>query len=192
MTLLRNHTLPPPLPRPLSADPFPATTKWDAAAETISSGAHPLSSGDTNFGHTRDIRHGGYTGMFLSKPADHSLPRLRFDDLCGAKAPSNTPLVCLQNFPHPLSRMKNVRDTRPSSIAIRNYLSYIIVNEYTYTGLSNVFNRFRKEKLGLPPVRLGNSGATLLDFHNVRKHAPPPGIHPIPPLFGLLECTCSF
>lgn len=74
----------------------------------------------------------------------------------------------LQNYPHPLSRMQNVRDTRPSSVAIRNYLSYIVVNEYTYTGLSNIFNRFRKEKLHLAPIRYGNSGATLLDFHSVR------------------------
>ena len=60
-----------------------------------------------------------------------------------------------------------MRDTRPSSIAIRNYLSYIIVNEYTYTGLSSIFNSFRKEVLDLPPIRMGNSGATLLDAHNV-------------------------
>lgn len=73
----------------------------------------------------------------------------------------------MQNFPHPLSRIQNVRDTRPSSIAIRNYLSYIVVNEYTYTGLSSIFNRFRQEKLELSPIRYGNSGATLLDFHDV-------------------------
>ena len=60
-----------------------------------------------------------------------------------------------------------MRDTRPSSVAVRNYLSYIVVNEYTYTGLSNIFNRFRKEILHLPPIRYGNSGATLLDFHSV-------------------------
>ena len=73
----------------------------------------------------------------------------------------------LQNYPHPLARIQNVRDTRPSSVAIRNYLSYVVVNEFTYTGLSNVFNRFRKEVLGLAPIRYGNSGATLLDAHDV-------------------------
>ena len=73
----------------------------------------------------------------------------------------------LQAFPHPLARIKNVRDSRPSSIAMRNYLSYLVVNEYTYTGLFSIFSTFRTEKLGLEPIRFGSSGATLLDAHDV-------------------------
>lgn len=76
----------------------------------------------------------------------------------------------LQNFPHPLARIRNVRDKRPSSIAVRNYLSYLVVNEYTYAGVSGIINRFRRKVLELPPIRMGNSGATIIDAHRVSTH----------------------
>lgn len=100
------------------------------------------------------------------------------------KAP---PAVCLQYFPQPLARLNHVEDSR--MIGIRNYLSYLAVDDFTWAGLGEcmhwdrratnfgssqaplqcnmaltlavlaaviIFNKFRVEKLGLAPIRLGN------------------------------------
>eukprot|EP00891_Asterochloris_glomerata_P004480 jgi/Astpho2/4480/e_gw1.00067.94.1_t len=57
-------------------------------------------------------------------------------------------------FPQPLARLNHVEDSR--MIGIRNYLSYLAVDDFTWAGLVIIFNKFRVEKLGLAPIRLGN------------------------------------
>ncbi|KAL0052666.1 hypothetical protein WJX82_005636 [Trebouxia sp. C0006] len=68
-------------------------------------------------------------------------------------------------FPHPLARLNAVKDTRAAGY--RNYLSYMAVDEFTYTGLVHVINKFRVKTLGLEPLRLGNKGPHLLAAHQV-------------------------
>ncbi|KAL3162062.1 hypothetical protein ABBQ38_009126 [Trebouxia sp. C0009 RCD-2024] len=68
-------------------------------------------------------------------------------------------------FPHPLARLNAIKDTRMAGY--RNYLSYMAVDEFTYTGLVHVINKFRVKTLGLVPVRLGNKGPHLLAAHQV-------------------------
>ncbi|KAA6419998.1 MAG: UDP-Glycosyltransferase superfamily isoform 1 [Trebouxia sp. A1-2] len=73
-------------------------------------------------------------------------------------------------FPHPLARLNAVKDTRAAGY--RNYLSYMAVDEFTYTGLVHVINKFRVKSLGLEPVRLGNKGPHLLAAHQLPAMTP--------------------
>ncbi|KAK9830159.1 hypothetical protein WJX72_010056 [[Myrmecia] bisecta] len=68
-------------------------------------------------------------------------------------------------FPHPLARLNNVKSSR--LIGLRNYLSYIAVNELLYSGMSGIFRRFRTETLGLTPLRAGHRAADLVTAHDV-------------------------
>lgn len=42
-------------------------------------------------------------------------------------------VVAVQAFPHPLARLNAIKDTRVAGY--RNYLSYMAVDEFTYTGM---------------------------------------------------------
>lgn len=55
------------------------------------------------------------------------------------KAP---PAVCLQYFPQPLARLNHVEDSR--MIGIRNYLSYLAVDDFTWAGLGECMHRDRR------------------------------------------------
>lgn len=77
----------------------------------------------------------------------------------------NFVLPWMQTFPHPLSRLKAHPHDKHQK-AVRNWMSYSVVNDFTYTGLSMMFNRFRK-KLHLAPIRTGNNGADILTEHKV-------------------------
>lgn len=68
-------------------------------------------------------------------------------------------------FPHPLARLNELKDSRRAGL--RNYLSYMAVDEFTYTGLVHVINKFRTKTLELEPIRLGNKGPHLLAAHEV-------------------------
>ena len=41
--------------------------------------------------------------------------------------------MAVQAFPHPLARLNAIKDTRAAGY--RNYLSYMAVDEFTYTGM---------------------------------------------------------
>lgn len=41
--------------------------------------------------------------------------------------------MAMQAFPHPLARLNAIKDTRVAGY--RNYLSYMAVDEFTYTGM---------------------------------------------------------
>ena len=62
------------------------------------------------------------------------------------KAPS---AVCLQYFPQPLARLNHVEDSR--MIGIRNYLSYLAVDDFTWAGLGEcVHTETRKSQTSDP------------------------------------------
>ena len=50
--------------------------------------------------------------------------------------------VCLQYFPQPLARLNHVEDSR--MIGIRNYLSYLAVDDFTWAGLGECMHRDRR------------------------------------------------
>lgn len=60
-------------------------------------------------------------------------------------------------FPHPLANLSYAKRT-PS----KNKMSYSIVDALTWSGLGDLCNSFRKNKLGLEPI-LGTGGRSLLD-----------------------------
>ena len=47
--------------------------------------------------------------------------------------------MALQAFPHPLARLNAIKDTKVAGY--RNYLSYMAVDEFTYTGTSGAGTR---------------------------------------------------
>eukprot|EP01034_Spumella_vulgaris_P030699 gene30699-37953_t len=65
-------------------------------------------------------------------------------------------------FPHPLSNMGF--DSQWSN---QNYYSYLLVDEFMWLGLGSIINNFRKQVLHIPPIRVGESGAHLLNDNHV-------------------------
>lgn len=49
-----------------------------------------------------------------------------------ATAESTFSFLAVKAFPHPLARLNAIKDTRMAGY--RNYLSYMAVDEFTYTG----------------------------------------------------------
>ena len=74
---------------------------------------------------------------------------------------SEQPDLPLQAFPHPLARLNVVKDT--TMAGLRNQLSYSVVNEMVFSGLAHMINKFRRDVLQLPALRLADHGATQLD-----------------------------
>lgn len=72
----------------------------------------------------------------------------------------------LQAFPHPLARLNVVADT--TMTGLRNQLSYSVVNEMVFSGLGHMVNKFRRDVLQLPPLRLADHGASMLETNRVR------------------------
>ena len=46
---------------------------------------------------------------------------------------------------------------------LRNQLSYSVVNEMVYSGLGHLINKFRRDVLQLPALRVADRGASQLD-----------------------------
>ena len=67
------------------------------------------------------------------------LKGLRF---CEELQPTPPSVVCLQYFPQPLARLNHVEDSR--MIGIRNYLSYLAVDDFTWAGLGECMHRDRR------------------------------------------------
>lgn len=69
-------------------------------------------------------------------------------------------------FPHPLSNIKY--DPVVSTVAgKKNKLSYSAVNQFLFTGMFVMINKFREEVLDLNPLGLGNQGSNLIHVHRV-------------------------
>lgn len=64
-------------------------------------------------------------------------------------------------FPHPLANLDNNKG--PSNM---NYLSFQVVDQLMWMGLSDLVNNFR-ETIGLDPILMGESGANVLSRHLV-------------------------
>ena len=90
---------------------------------------------------------------------------------------------CAQAFPHPLARLNVVADT--SMTGLRNQLSYSVVNEMVFSGLSHMINKFRRDVLQLPALRLADHGASMLETNRVRCSA-------LPSLRGLAGCKAAW
>lgn len=67
-----------------------------------------------------------------------------------------------KSFPHPLSTT-NFENPWSNS----NYMSYLLIDQFMWLGLGSMFNRFRKELLGLPVIRMGERGRSLLNDNKV-------------------------
>ena len=79
-----------------------------------------------------------------------------------------------QAFPHPLARLNVVADT--TMTGLRNQLSYSVVNEMVFSGLGHMINKFRRDVLQLPALRLADHGASMLESNRVRRSAQPGGL----------------
>lgn len=70
-------------------------------------------------------------------------------------------------FPSPLARFDSIAD--PGTLAgMRNYVSYVAVEDAVYLGLRGIIRKFRKQ-LGLPKLRAGEgtNPSHLIDYHKV-------------------------
>ena len=85
---------------------------------------------------------------------------------------SFTQRPCVQAFPHPLARLNVVQDT--AMTGLRNQLSYSVVNEMVFSGLGHMINKFRRDVLQLPALRLADHGASMLETNRVGAAPEPP------------------
>ena len=58
-----------------------------------------------------------------------------------------------------------VQDT--AMTGLRNQLSYSVVNEMVFSGLGHMINKFRRDVLQLPALRLADHGASMLETNRV-------------------------
>eukprot|EP00164_Ancoracysta_twista_P002864 GFYU01003814.1.p1 GENE.GFYU01003814.1~~GFYU01003814.1.p1 ORF type:complete len:819 (-),score=269.28 GFYU01003814.1:92-2548(-) len=61
-------------------------------------------------------------------------------------------------FPHPLANISYARDP-----GYENKLSYNIVDSLMWSGMADIFNKFRTDTLGLDPIYAGSGGANILN-----------------------------
>ena len=67
-----------------------------------------------------------------------------------------------KSFPHPLSGL-----SLDSKWSRRNYISYKMVDDFTWLGLGSMINKFRKNVLNLKPLRSGEAASSLLNDNKV-------------------------
>ena len=67
-----------------------------------------------------------------------------------------------REFPHPMSRL--AYSEGPS---LQNKLSYTAMDILMWAPLSESMNRFRRDHLNIPPIRIGEAGATIISDMNV-------------------------
>eukprot|EP01041_Mallomonas_annulata_P008073 gene8073-16566_t len=65
-------------------------------------------------------------------------------------------------FPHPLSNLGH-----DNPWCLRNYYSYKLVDEIFWIGIGSIINEFRRHILGIPPIRTGEHGDSLLNDNKV-------------------------
>eukprot|EP00981_Chlorochromonas_danica_P009655 scaffold2798_cov160-Ochromonas_danica.AAC.24 len=65
-------------------------------------------------------------------------------------------------FPHPLSCL-----SYSQGWCSENYLSYQVVDRLLWLSIERETNEFRKNVLGLEPIRVGQSGWNILNYHQV-------------------------